>query len=377
MASIKRYKTAKGTAWRVQYRSPDGKSRTKQGFATKKLAESWAADNTVSIDTGSWIKPEQGKTTVGELIDKLFTISEWKESWRARLETTRDTHVVPRWGTMPVTRVQQTDVRAWLAELTVNDYASRDAQGRWTGATKPMSGSSKRHCLTVLAGALDLAVTDRLIRTNPARGFPLPKKSAAKQIYLTSGQVKALATGSSQPDVVWTLATTGMRFGELAGLQVGDIDFAARRISIARNAVWVNNRTVVGTPKTDEGVRVITAPEFVFTMLKRRCRNKLPGAWVFSDSAEPMKRPFAPGHWFPQAVSRCLRSGDLTERVTLHDLRHTAASLMVQSGANVKVVQRQLGHASAAVTLDTYASLFDEDLDALRARMDEVAMTAG
>lgn len=377
MASIRKYKTAKGTAWRVQYRSPDGRSRTKQGFPTKKLAEAWAADNTVTINTGDWIQPEQGRTTVGELIDTLFTISEWKESWRARLENTRDTHVVPRWGTTPVTRVQQTDVRAWLAELTVNDYASRDAQGRWTGATKPMSGSSKRHCLTVLAGALDLAVTDRLIRTNPARGFPLPKKSAAKQIYLTSGQVKLLAEDSSQPDVVWTLATTGMRFGELAGLQVGDIDFSARRISISRNAVWVNNRTVVGTPKTAEGARVITAPEFVFTMLKRRCRNKLPSAWVFSDSAEPLKRPFAPGHWFPQAVSRCVASGVLTDRVTLHDLRHTAASLMVQSGTNVKVVQRQLGHASAAVTLDTYASLFDEDLDALRARMDEVAMSVG
>lgn len=377
MASIRKYKTAKGTAWRVQYRSPDGKSRTKQGFPTKKLAEAWAADNTVTINTGDWIQPEHGRTTVGELIDTLFTISEWKESWRARLENTRDTHVVPRWGTTPVTRVQQTDVRAWLAALTVNDYSARDEHGQWSGATKPMSGSSKRHCLTVLAGALDLAVTDRLIRTNPARGFPLPKKSAAKQIYLTSGQVKSLAEDSSQPDVVWTLATTGMRFGELAGLQVGDIDFSARRISISRNAVWVNNRTVVGTPKTDEGARVITAPEFVFTMLKRRCRNKLPSAWVFSDSAEPLKRPFAPGHWFPQAVSRCVASGVLTDRVTLHDLRHTAASLMVQSGANVKVVQRQLGHASAAVTLDTYASLFDEDLDALRARMDEVAMSVG
>jgi integrase len=51
--------------------------------------------------------------------------------------------------------------------------------------------------------------------------------------------------------------------------------------------------------------------------------------------------------------------------VTIHDLRHTAASLAVSAGANVKAVQRMLGHASAAMTLDVYADLFDDDLDAV------------
>ncbi|AZA11980.1 tyrosine-type recombinase/integrase [Corynebacterium gerontici] len=64
------------------------------------------------------------------------------------------------------------------------------------------------------------------------------------------------------------------------------------------------------------------------------------------------------------------RAGLIISRVTLHDLGHTAASLMVSSGANVKLVQRQLGHASAAMTLDTYASLFDADLGQLRWRME-------
>ena len=57
-------------------------------------------------------------------------------------------------------------------------------------------------------------------------------------------------------------------------------------------------------------------------------------------------------------------------RVTAHDLRHTAASLAVSAGANVKAVQRMLGHASAAMTLDVYAGLFDDDLDAVAAAMD-------
>ncbi len=62
--------------------------------------------------------------------------------------------------------------------------------------------------------------------------------------------------------------------------------------------------------------------------------------------------------------------------MTIHDLRHTAASLAVSTGANVKAVQRMLGHASAAMTLDTYSDLFDDDLDAIAGRLNEVAETS-
>lgn len=64
--------------------------------------------------------------------------------------------------------------------------------------------------------------------------------------------------------------------------------------------------------------------------------------------------------------------GDM--HLTIHDLRHTAASLMVKSGANVKAVQRQLGHASAAMTLDVYADLFDDDLDVLSQAMSDLLL---
>lgn len=370
MASIKKYPTKTGTKWRVQYRSPDGKSRTKRGFDTKAKAQAWADKNAVSIHTGQWQPPEQSTTTTNELIDRLFRISEWKPSWRARLTTTADTHVRPQWGQLTPQQITQSSVREWLTQLQVPDYAQRNDDDKWTGAMKPMSGSSKRHCLTVLASALDLAITDRIITTNPARGFPLPKKNKSPQRFLTHDQVTHLATAVEHPTVVWVLATTGMRFGELAGLQVSDIDFTARRINIERNAVWVDGKSVVGTPKTEER-RSITAPEFVFRMLRRQCVDKLPGAWVFSNGAEPIPRPYSSKHWFQRGVAQCVDDGLLPYRITLHDLRHTAASLMVSSGANVKMVQRQLGHASAAMTLDVYASLFDDDLDGLRGRMEE------
>ena len=67
MASVKKYETAKGYAWRVQYRSPDGKSRTKQGFRTKTEAQAWADKNAAAIHDQDWINPNAGKATIGQL----------------------------------------------------------------------------------------------------------------------------------------------------------------------------------------------------------------------------------------------------------------------------------------------------------------------
>ena len=86
-------------------------------------------------------------------------------------------------------------------------------------------------------------------------------------------------------------------------------------------------------------------------------------------SAPPLSAP-AGGSWLASALRRAGISGHLT----LHDLRHTAVSLMVSSGANVKAVQRQIGHKSAAMTLDTYADLFEADLDKLGERMGEMLL---
>jgi Phage integrase family len=69
--------------------------------------------------------------------------------------------------------------------------------------------------------------------------------------------------------------------------------------------------------------------------------------------------------WLSGAVDRCMKADPTFPRVTAHDLRHTAASLAISAGANPKVVQRMLGHASAAMTLDVYANLFDSDLDSV------------
>jgi integrase len=86
---------------------------------------------------------------------------------------------------------------------------------------------------------------------------------------------------------------------------------------------------------------------------------------LWSTAAGGCLAPPGAESWLASAVRRCQAADESFPRVTAHDLRHTAASLAISAGANVKVVQRMLGHTSAAMTLDIYASLFDSDLDAV------------
>jgi integrase len=92
---------------------------------------------------------------------------------------------------------------------------------------------------------------------------------------------------------------------------------------------------------------------------------------LFGDGDEHLKLPATRNGWFTVAV-RATQADDPTfPRVTPHDLRYTAASLAVQTGAHVKAVQNMLGHASAAMTLDVYADLFDDDLDVVADALDK------
>ena len=122
----------------------------------------------------------------------------------------------------------------------------------------------------------------------------------------------------------------------------------------------------VGTPKAHKH-RSVPLPEFLLPYLARQCEGKGRDELLFpDDDGGHLKSPHPESGWFGKAVAA---SG--VPRVPPHDLRHTAASLAVSAGANVKAVQRMLGHASAAMTLDIYADLFDDDLEAVATALDQ------
>lgn len=211
------------------------------------------------------------------------------------------------------------------------------------------------------------AVSDHLLARNPAAGVKLPRKNRKRPVYLTHGQVGDLAAAAGGYDaLVLLLAYTGLRWGESTGLRVRDLDMLRKRATVSENAVQVGSEIFVGTPKAHKH-RSVPLPEFLLPYLARQCEGKGRDELLFpDDDGGHLKSPHPESGWFGKAVAA---SG--VPRVTPHDLRHTAASLAVSAGANVKAVQRMLGHASAAMTLDIYADLFDDDLEAVATALDQ------
>lgn len=351
MGSVEPYSTSSGRRYRVRYRDPDRKDREKGGFKTKREAESYLATVTVSKDRGEYIDPRSSLITIGELGRTwLEHQSHLKPSSLRPVESAWRVHVEPVWGSRPVGRVQHSDVQGWVTALS-----------------KRRSATTVLRAYGVLAGILDVAVKDRRLTANVARGVNLPRKGRKERRYLTHDEVSALALAAGdKATLVLVLAYCGLRWGEATGLRVKDLDMLRKRIHVTQNAVEVGRSIEVGTPKSDEP-RSVPFPATLAALLAKECEGKSREDLVFTARAGGyLRRPRSESGWFPRAVQTAGLG-----HMTPHDLRHTAASLAVSSGANVKAVQKMLGHASAAMTLDVYADLFDEDLDAVAERLDQ------
>lgn len=339
--------------WLGRYRDRSGRERTKT-LPTRAEALAWAQEQERKIRRGEWTDPAQGRVTVGELAEPWLATLNVKPKTRLSYESHLRLHVLPHWGGVRLDRITQSAVRAWITSL-------------------PLGPSGARGAYYVLASILDLAVEDGRIARNPARPSGrskglLPRVTTTKEHrYLTHEQVARLADeiGPYRP-MILLMAYAGLRWGEVAALRVCDIDLLRNRVAVTRTAVEIGSEVQYGTPKTHTQ-RSIAFPVALRGELEPQLDHKAPEDLLFTspEGAALRASNFRRRQWNP-ATARAGLSG-----VTPHDLRHTAASLAVQAGANVKAVQRMLGHASATMTLDTYAGLFDGDLDEVAARLDQ------
>ncbi|KAB1867301.1 tyrosine-type recombinase/integrase [Microbacterium algeriense] len=364
--TVSAYETAAGKRYRVRYRKPDKSQTDKRGFRTKKEAELFLASVTVSKARGEYLDPALSRVAVAQLYETwIIGKKSLKPSAFAQLPIAWRLHVEPKWGAREVGGILPSEVRTWVTELT---------QDKPDG-TKGRSATVALRALGVLAGVLDVAVDDRRIARNPARGMKnLPRKPKRKagRVYLTHDQVHTLAAESARPELVLTLAYTGLRWGEAAALRVRSVNLLRQRLHVEENAVQVDGVIHVGTPKTWQ-IRSVPFPKFLAPLLERAARGKGPDDLLFGDGTSHLRPPRYGTGWFEGAVARVQARDDQFPRITAHDLRHTAASLAIAAGANVKALQRMLGHESAAITLDVYADLFDDDLSAVSANLETAA----
>ena len=232
MAVIDSYMLKAGRRWRVTYRKPDGSQTCKRGFLRKRDAQEWAAEHvTMAVARGGFIDPQAGRVTVGGLwpawIAKKRVSS--KASYVESLERAWRVHVEPKWGARRLSSIHRNEVQEWV-----------------TGQAQGKSATVVLRNLGILRGICADACADRLIASNPCAGIETPRKKRKDHTYLTVEQLFRLADESGERrTMVLVLGLCGLRWGEMAGLHVDDVDFVRHRLSVRRSATTVGHLSLI------------------------------------------------------------------------------------------------------------------------------------
>lgn len=350
--------------WSARYFvwTPDGQKRKtvygkSRGEVAKKLAAAIAAR-----DGRSPMAFDAEKVTVAEYL------STWLESKKNELapstfrkyEAMVHNRLVPALGSLKVSKMRPAHVEAYKARVL----------------DEGLKPSTISYQMAVLSAALNRAVSWEVAIKNAASGVRRPKERGHKMRALSEPQAAALveATEGTRREAFYRLAITiGPRHGEIKGLKWGDIDFDAARLTIERS-VSTTNGTEWGTPKNGEA-RTVRLPKKVVASLKRHRKAQLEERAAARTWRDPeLVFPNTVGNVLShssvhQHLKRDLAVAGLPD-VRFHDLRHTAATLMLRAGVPVHVAAGILGHKDPAMTLRRYAHVLSDMREAAADRMD-------
>jgi integrase len=342
-------------SWRARYRDAHGAEHARH-FTRRVDAQRWLDSVTTAVQTGLYVDPNKGRITVGEWAPRwLAGQAHLKPSTHERYAGILREHILPMWSATQLADVSHADVQAWI-----------------TGLSTQRSPATVRKVHRVLSLLLKTAVQDGRLSRNPADDINLPRITHSERRYLSHDEVRLLADACAPHQlVVLFLAYTGVRFGEMAALRVGRLDLLRRRAIICESVTQVRGVQTWGTPKGHER-REVPIPRFLVDALGAHVAGKARDELVFTGEKGGALR----AQVFQRSVlTKAAQELDLSG-LHPHELRHTAASLAIASGATVKVVQQMLGHKSATMTLDLYGHLYADQLDDVADRLHEAAVRA-
>lgn len=346
--------------WEARVTLLDGKrkcfyGRTRQEVA-RKLTEARRA-----LDTGA-----------GVIADERLTVAQYLELWLERMQPPRVrpsthrrymeqlAHVIRAYGSLRLTRLKA----AQLADLYARLQRPTD------DAHKPLSASSVHHIHTVLHEALDDAMKLDLVASNVADRVDAPKLRPPKMTPLTAEEAQQLldAARGDRLEALYVLAlTSGMRLGELLALTWRYVDLEAGTLKVNASLQRVGagpDGWQLSEPKTEHSRRQIALTPTAIAALRAHRARQLSermlvgdlwkghegGDLVFCDAvgwrlnAQSLTR---------NAYRQLLKRAGLPRR-RFHDLRHSAATLMLKAGVSLKVVSEMLGHTTITITGDVY-----------------------
>ena len=320
------------------------------------------------------------ETVIGPRTEKVrpeMPFGEWLDFWyqnyvkpqirpttQANYEAKIYQHIIPELGKVPLNQLAQKDLQQFYARMKTSGWLIRTEQ-----FGKGLSDSMVRGLHAARRSALEKAVQEELIRTNPAVGCKLPPKRGREMQVLGREELQRFLI-QAQTEGYYELflldLCTGLRRGELLALQWDDLDFKSGTLTVNKRVYEVKGQLRVSVPKTRASIRRLVLPPGVVEVL-RQYRETVKSRWMFPS---PVKEdtPMTPG-----AVRRWLqiileRAG--CKRIRFHDLRHTFATLSLENGMDVKTLSSMLGHVSAATTLDIYTHVTGDMQSEAAAKID-------
>jgi len=340
---------------------PDGKRRQRRasGFATEREARKALAQAKVDIDAGRL--SHGAKRTVADLA------SEWLEAVRPNRKASTFSnygwlmraYVVPRIGRIQLNRLSPTDIQKLYSDLR----ASGGRDGR------ALSGTQVRNVHRVLHNALNHAVRMGYIARNPTEAIDKPREDTEERPVYTPQQVQlflAAVEGDRLQAMCHLVLATGLRRAELAGLRWRDVglDREPPTLAVRSTRTTAGHQVVEDDPKSRSSRRVLYLDAGTADVLRRhrkameveselRDENAL-GEYVFVDE---LGAPLHPARLTRDLHSLQRRAG--LPEISLHDLRHTAATIALLAGVHPKVVSERHGHASTQITLDRYSHVLE------------------
>lgn len=344
--------------------------KTKTVHGTKKEAEIELAKFVADVQNGMVIEGKSLKfSEFTEIWKRDYGSKELAPSTYKRYCRMLETRLLPYFGHFYVNKIKPTDIMQFYDLLSKDTQLVRKKDNEGNKTLKPLSGKTILEHHRLLRAMLHKAVYWQVIVSNPAERVQPPKAKKPKRKYYDDDQCKILLENLEQLDeeqikyktAIILTVFTGVRLGELMGLEWNDIDFRNGIVSINRSSQYLADTGVfTKVPKTESSIREVAIPDFVISLLEEyklwydEQKSLYGELWIDSNrlfvqaDGKPM-HPSTISKWFVKFIGQIG-----LPVINFHGLRHTNATLLIAQNIDVAVVAARLGHAQITTTFNFY-----------------------
>jgi integrase len=342
----------KGFRYKVTWRDAEGVQRS-ETFDRWEAAKGHQDDVRVSKRKHQLVPRKKLKTPLREVFAHMLRTGTLRPATRARYETHWRLYLEPAFGSRPVGFIAKDELKDFFAGLVSEDEPAwwDESRGKWRRRGVPTVESVHQ----LVDRLFNIAVEDDYIERTPMTGVRVVHAQPRPARILDVDEIRRLADHLGEPygTLTWFLALSGLRIGEATALRVGSVDLKAGTVRVFESSPEVDGVKLLAQPTKTRKVRTVDIPPFLVKMLRDHLDASRPG-WQFTPDAlvftGPSGSPIRQNAFRKRHFQKAARLAGLTPVPSVHDLRHTAASLYAAAGYQLAEAGDQLGHSATTMT---------------------------